>query len=158
LASSLYSISIRICRSRAAHPRVNEPALVSAMVAPRQSSARAACARLLDSLSLMIRLLRFFVFWLNAIGVAAAADRAVIAASTTAKASEAAGGRAGRHRAFHGAISARALPCFDWDALAPFFATAAQWHRCGREARSTPTHLKARYSDSSYTRRRPPAP
>src|SRR5258708_16728656 len=35
------SISLRICRSRAAHPRVNEPAVVPSIMAPRHTAATA---------------------------------------------------------------------------------------------------------------------
>src|SRR6266566_5787808 len=42
LVFSRSSISLRICRSRAAHPRVNEPAIVASIMAPRHRAATAA--------------------------------------------------------------------------------------------------------------------
>src|SRR6266446_4320297 len=44
LVFSRSSISMRICRSRAAHPRVNEPAAVAAIMAPRHRTAAATWA------------------------------------------------------------------------------------------------------------------
>jgi hypothetical protein len=41
LVFSRSSISMRICKSRAAHPRVNEPAVVRLIMAPRHSVATA---------------------------------------------------------------------------------------------------------------------